>query len=254
MRKTIVGNWKMHGDLKSIEQLLSTVRQALFALDVNVIVCPTFVHLSFVHGKLKHSKLMGLGAQDLSMYKEGAYTGEVAGVMLKELGCHYVIIGHSERRQYHHETNEIVAEKLQQALQAKLVPILCIGETAAERNANKTKKVLETQLTEALQSLPKLSMKLEAPLMIAYEPVWAIGSGVSATEEQIEEAHVFIRKVLEKLVPKLGASLPILYGGSVKAKNAKSILGLNEVSGALVGGASIVANEFVKICDIAASL
>lgn len=247
MHKIIVGNWKMHGDFKAIDKLLCAVRQALFSLDVDVVVCPTFVHLNFVHGKLKHSKLMGLGAQDVSAHHEGAFTGEVAAPMLKEIGCNYVIIGHSERRQYQHETNEIINAKLQRALEAKLIPILCIGETKAERDANKTKKVLETQLTQALQNLPKLNGKV--PLMIAYEPVWAIGAGASASEQQIIDAHAFIRSILIKLLPKLGADLPILYGGSVKAKNAQSILHLPEVAGALVGGASIIAAEFIKICE-----
>jgi triosephosphate isomerase (TIM) len=251
MRKIIVGNWKMHGDFKSIEKLLSMVRLALFALDVDVIVCPSFVYLSFVHGKLKHSKLMALGAQDVSAYAEGAYTGEVAASMLKELGCNYVIIGHSECRQYYHETNETIAAKVQRALDAKLIPILCIGETKAERDANKTKKVLETQLTVALQNLAKLTFKGAAPLMVAYEPVWAIGADVSATQEQIADAHEFIRKALIKLLPKAGTDLPILYGGSVKAKNAAGILRVPQVAGALVGGASINAGEFIKICEAA---
>lgn len=250
MRKIIIGNWKMHGHLKSIDKLLSTVRQALFSLDVDAIVCPTFVHLNFVYNKLKHSKLMALGAQDVSAHKEGAYTGEVAADMLKEMGCDYVIIGHSERRQYHHETNEIIGAKVQRALEAKLIPILCIGETKAERDNGKTKKVLETQLTQALQEVNKLLGK-NSRLMVAYEPVWAIGAAVSATEEQISEAHAFIRKTLIKILPKQGPNLPILYGGSVKAKNAQSILAVPEVAGALVGGASIVAADFIKICEAA---
>jgi triosephosphate isomerase len=254
MRKMIVGNWKMHGDLEAIEKLLSQVRQALFALDVTVVVCPTFVHLMYVHNKLKHSQLMSLGAQDVSQHQDGAYTGEIAASMLKEMGCRYVIIGHSECRQYHHDTDEAIAEKLQQALQAKLIPILCVGETSAERATHKTKKVLETQLETALENVPKLLGKNAVPLCIAYEPVWAIGTNVSATEAQIEEAHSFIRKTLEKLLPKHGQNIPVLYGGSVKAKNAKNILTLPEVAGALVGGASIVANEFIKICEIAHEL
>lgn len=252
MRKVIVGNWKMHGSLKGIEQLLNAVRFALFSLDVDVVVCPTFAHLSFVHGKLKHSKLMQLGAQDVSQHDEGAYTGEVAALMLKEVGCEYVIIGHSERRQYHRESNEIIAEKLQQTLNAKLIPILCIGETEAERKTGKTKKVLETQLNKTLENLK--NVKNMKSLMIAYEPVWAIGTGVNADNAQIEEAHGIIRKVLEKLYPKFGKDMVILYGGSVKAKNVKTILEINNVGGALVGGASLVSDEFIKICETASEI
>lgn len=247
MRKLIIGNWKMHGELKGIEKLLVTVRQALFSLDVDVVVCPTFVHLSFVHGKLKHSKLMQLGAQDVSAHDEGAYTGEVAAPMLKELGCHYVIIGHSECRQYHHDTDEIIAAKMKRALAAQLTPILCIGETKAERDANKTEKVLETQLTQALQNLPVDGLSL----VVAYEPVWAIGTGLTASNEQIGTAHKFIRNTLRKLLPKIADTLPILYGGSVKPKNAQEILAIPEVAGALVGGASIIAEDFISICEAA---
>jgi len=251
MAKIVVGNWKMHGDSKRIEQLLSQVRPALYPLETEVIVCPSFPFLSFVHGKLKHSRLIKLGAQDVSAHQEGAYTGEVAASMLQEIGCEVVLVGHSECRMYHHDTDEMIAAKLNQAIQAGLVPILCVGETLAEREAGETDKVLKQQLKQALTQLIISKNSQTPPLMLAYEPVWAIGTGKNAAEAQIEAVHTFIRETLMQLLPKYGQAIPLLYGGSVNSKNAGGILALPAVDGALVGGASLIAEEFIKICELA---
>ena len=249
MPKIIVANWKMHGNLNSIDELLAKVRPALYPLEIEVVVCPSFPYLGHVHRKLKLSGLIKLGAQDLSAYAEGAYTGEVAVSMLKEVGCQYVLVGHSECRMYHHETNTSIAAKLEQAMQAEILPILCVGESLAEREECKTNQVIKQQLAQALAPLKLRENTDVTPFMIAYEPVWAIGTGVNANNAQIRAVHIFIRKTLVELLPGWAKFIPILYGGSVKAKNAAEILALAEVDGALVGGASLIAEEFIKICE-----
>ncbi len=239
MRKKVVANWKMGADRKLAESLLTDYKREIFHYDTDLVVCPSFVHVALVQAKLKHNREICFGAQDVSAYAEGPYTGEVSAKTLKELDCKYVIIGHSERRTYHQETTALVVEKVKQAQAQGLIPIVCIGETLAERKENQTEKVLWAQLAPILKCF-----KPEEAFWIAYEPVWAIGTGVAATQNDILEAHAFLR---EKLYNHPAAIL--LYGGSVKPSNAAEILGLTNVDGALVGGASLNAKDLMAICQ-----
>jgi triosephosphate isomerase len=239
MHKKIVANWKMGADAQLAESLLTAYKREVFHCDVNLVVCPSFVHIGLTQAKLKHNREIAFGAQDVSAHTDGAYTGEVSAKTLQELDCKYVIIGHSERRTYHHETTAMVAEKIKRVQEQGLMPIVCIGETLAERQAGQTEKVLWAQLEPILKCF-----KAQEEFWIAYEPVWAIGTGVAATRDDILQAHAFLR---EKLYNHRAAVL--LYGGSVKPSNALEILGLENVDGALVGGASLNAQDLIAICQ-----
>ena len=192
MRKKIVANWKMGADQQLVESLLTAYKREVFHCDVDLVVCPSFAHLALTLAKLKHNREICFGAQDVSGHAEGAYTGEVSAKSLKELDCKYVIIGHSERRTYHHETTALIVEKVKRAQEQGLIPIVCIGETLAERKAGQTEEVLWAQLEPVLKCF-----KAGAEFWIAYEPVWAIGTGKSATPEMAEETHKYIRSWLE---------------------------------------------------------
>jgi triosephosphate isomerase len=250
MRKPIVaGNWKMHTTLREAEALVTQVKASCQQDAVDVVVCPPFTALAAVGQLLKGSRI-GLGAQDLFWELQGAFTGEIAAPMLTDVGCRYVIIGHSERRQQFAETDAAVARKAQAALAQGLVPIVCIGETLAQRDARQTFDVLKTQLEGALGKLSAVDVQR---LIVAYEPVWAIGTGRNATPEQAQEAHVFIRQWTSKRFgQETGESLRIQYGGSVNAANAASLLQQPDVDGALVGGASLKAEGFAAIVKAAA--
>ena len=245
-RKLIIaGNWKMN---KTVAEALALVQDLKIALanitEVDIVVCPPFTALSDVTKTIRGSNL-DLGAQDMSEHKPGAYTGEIAGEMLKEFGVRYVILGHSERRQYHKESDELISRKAQAAHAASLQPIICVGETLAEREAGQMEKILETQVRG---SLAKLNNSQMIETIIAYEPVWAIGTGKTATTDQAQEAHAFIRALLVKLYDDATARrVRIQYGGSVKPSNARELMSQPDVDGALVGGASLEAQSFADI-------
>lgn len=212
--------------------------------DIKIVLCPPATHLSAVHEVIKDSSIE-LGGQNLYWENAGAFTGEISAEMLKSVGCHYVIIGHSERRQYFQETDDTVNKKVNQALKSELKPILCVGETLEQREANITERILEKQIIGGLDGLSITQM---ADLVIAYEPVWAIGTGRTATTAQAQEAHHFIRDLIRRMFGKDAAEkLPIQYGGSVKPDNAKNLLSQPDVDGALVGGASLDVKSFVGI-------
>ncbi len=245
-RKLIIaGNWKMN---KTVAEALDLARSLKIELanvkEVDIVVCPPFTALCEVSKAILDSNIR-LGAQNMSEHNVGAYTGEIASVMLKEFSVRYVILGHSERRQYQKESDALVARKALAVHGAALKPIVCIGETLAEREAGQTQKVLETQVRGSLAGLSK---ELMAETVVAYEPVWAIGTGKTATTAQAQEAHAFIRGVLGKMFDEAVARrVRIQYGGSVKPSNARELMSQADVDGALVGGASLEARSFADI-------
>jgi triosephosphate isomerase (TIM) len=212
--------------------------------DREIVICPTFTCLPEVSKDLSDSTI-ALGAQNMYFEKNGAFTGEISGLMLRDAGCHYVIIGHSERRQYFKESDDLVNKKVVAALDMSLIPIMCVGETLEEREAEHTLKVLEKQVKGGLKHLTKEQM---LKIVIAYEPVWAIGTGKTATPAQAEEVHAFIRKLLVELFDQATADkIRILYGGSVKADNVDILMAKPNIDGALVGGAALKADSFIRI-------
>ena len=240
----IAGNWKMYKTAEeSVRFVKSLLAQLSMPLLIDVVVCPPFPSLAPVSEILKGSPI-GLGAQDLHWENEGAFTGEVSPKMLKAAGCHYVIIGHSERRAYFSETHAVIQQKLRAALREKLLPIVCIGERLKEREKGATFDVVSDHL-----SILKALDKEEAErVIIAYEPVWAIGTGKTATPEQAQEVHAFIRKRFQEFHGEpLAKSLRVLYGGSVKPENIEALLDESDIDGALVGGASLEPASFLKI-------
>jgi len=240
-RPFVAGNWKMHGNRASNAVLLDGVLAGIAGLDaVECAVCVPFPYLGEIAGRLKGTSL-AWGAQNVSEHAQGAYTGEVAAGMLKELGCRYVIVGHSERRQIFRETDATIAAKFKAVQGQGMTPILCLGETLSERESGRTEEVVGRQL-EAVFALAKKDQFKDA--VVAYEPVWAIGTGRNATPEQAQAVHAFLRG-------KLPADTPILYGGSVKKDNAASLFGMPDVNGGLIGGASLVAADFVAIAAAA---
>ena len=245
MRKRfIAGNWKMNGTLKSAEQLLSDVAAGSKNIEAELAVFPPFAHLLLCSNYLSGTSIR-FGAQTLSEFPDGAYTGEISATMLTDLGCHYVIVGHSERRQLFHETNEQIYQKCKAAVEAGLIPILCVGETLVEREADRTLSVVHEQLAV----VPRLKDNCAnfADIVIAYEPVWAIGTGQSATPEQAQAVHAAIRAQLYDCDPILAESTRVLYGGSVKPNNAKALFSMPDIDGALIGGASLNAVDFLTI-------
>lgn len=244
-RPLIAGNWKMY---KTPDEAVETAQQLVEHVadvnDVDIMIAPTFTALVPVFNVIQKSPV-ALGAQNLFWENEGAYTGEISAAMLKSAGCQYGIIGHSERRQYFGETNETVNKKIQAAIRAGLKPVFCVGETEKEREAEQTLSVLDKQVKNGLEGL--VSEQLDM-LIIAYEPVWAIGTGKTATEEQAQEVHQFIRSLVEKNFGRpLSDSIRILYGGSVKPDNIAGLMAMPDIDGALVGGASLNAESFSKI-------
>ena len=241
--KIIVANWKMYGDIESsrvwTKDILSNA--AKMPVDTKVVVCPPAPLLPLLNYALSNSPIK-LGGQDCYSQLEGAYTGEISAKLLKDVGCEYVIIGHSERRNYFKETNEIVMAKAQQAIKAGLIPIICIGETEQERAAGKTLSVIERQI---LESMPSEAQK--GNFILAYEPVWAIGSGNLPTMNEIKEVHAAIVKNVSELKTIDITDVCVLYGGSVKPDNAGEILALANVFGVLVGGASLNSGDFFRI-------
>jgi len=249
MRKPIIaGNWKMHLTLDEAGALVQQLKATCEAEALDVVVCPPFTALSSVGALLKGSRI-SLGGQDLFWETQGAFTGEIAPGMLKDVGCQYVIIGHSERRQHFGETDATVHKKLAAALQHGLKPIVCVGETLAEREQATTFDVLTRQLSGALADCERWNC---STITLAYEPVWAIGTGKNATPEQAQEAHAFIRQwIAKRCGAAVAESLRIQYGGSVNAANAHTLLQQPDVDGALVGGASLKADAFSVIVKAA---
>jgi triosephosphate isomerase len=245
-RKLIIaGNWKMN---KTVAEALSLINGLKIDLgnvkEVDIVVCPPYTALESVSKATLDSNIK-LGTQNMSENNVGAFTGEIAAVMLKEFSVRYVILGHSERRQYQKETDALIAKKAAAAHAASLKPIVCVGETLEEREANRTEQVLETQVRGSLGGLSKDQM---VETVVAYEPVWAIGTGKTATTQQAQDAHAFIRGVLAKMFDEATAKkVRIQYGGSVKPTNAKELMSQADVDGALVGGASLEARSFADI-------
>ena len=242
-RKLVAGNWKMHGSRVSNAPLVEAILGSAQPERTDCVICPPFVYLSEI-ARLLRGSATKLGAQDVCAEGQGAYTGEVSAAMLKDVGCDYVIVGHSERRNLYGEDDELVARKFAAALAHGLKPILCVGELLAEREAERTHEVVGRQL-EAVVALTGIEAFAEA--VIAYEPVWAIGTGRTASPEQAQQVHGFIRQRLAQRDAKIAARLQILYGGSVKTGNARELFAQSDVDGGLIGGASLKAEEFLSI-------
>ena len=245
-RKLIIaGNWKMNKTVAEALALVDDLKRELANVkEVDIVVCPPYTALESVSKATLDSNLK-LGAQNMSENNVGAFTGEIAAVMLKEFSARYVILGHSERRQYQKESDALIAKKAAAAHAAALKPIVCVGETLAEREGNQTEQVLETQVRGSLAGLPK-DQAIET--VIAYEPVWAIGTGKTATTQQAQDAHAFIRGLIAKIYDEATArKVRIQYGGSVKPANARELMSQPDVDGALVGGASLEARSFADI-------
>lgn len=250
MRKPIVaGNWKMHKTLQEALQLVQEIQQGISVCpQVEVVVCPPFTALAGVGAAIAGTPLK-LGAQNMHWEKSGAFTGEIAPAMLQELNCHYVIIGHSERRSLFGETDALVNRKLQTALAHNLRPIVCVGETLAEREAGQTETVIATQVQQGLKGLTREAL---ASLVIAYEPVWAIGTGLTATPDQAQAVHHFIRELLQKMADApTAAGIRLQYGGSVKPANAQELFAQPDIDGGLIGGAALDAAAFIAIVKAA---
>jgi triosephosphate isomerase len=245
-RNLVVGNWKMNGNRLVNTELLAGIEES-GPFVAEVAVCVPFPYLSEVALALQGHKMMGWGAQDCSAHESGAYTGEVSAAMLAEFGCRYVIVGHSERRAYHAESDQLVADKAKVALAHKLTPIVCVGETLAEREAGQTDAVVKRQMSAVIHTLGHCISQV----VVAYEPVWAIGTGRTATPEQAQAVHALLRTQLHAASPKSG-DMQILYGGSVKADNAATLFAQPDIDGGLIGGASLKAADFVAICRAAA--
>ena len=248
MKKLVVGNWKMHGSRSANAELLKGLLDADLSVSApraDVAVCVPFVYLADVQAALGGSAI-AFGSQDVSCHKQGAYTGEVSGAMLKEFGVKYAIVGHSERRSYHAESSALVAQKARAALDEGLTPIVCVGETLAEREANQTEFVVAEQLKAVVALLGADITKV----VVAYEPVWAIGTGKTATPDQAQAVHAFLRQQLIAPQPQ-AASVPLLYGGSMKPDNAAELLAQPDIDGGLIGGASLKAADFAAIARAA---
>lgn len=249
MRKMIVaGNWKMYGSSSESELLLkSLIEGEDQAQNCDLIVFPPYVYLHLTQALLQDTDI-SWGAQDVSFEPKGAFTGEISANMLRDMGCKYTLVGHSERRQYHEETNEQVAKKFIAATIADIKPILCVGETLAERTAGQTLQIVSEQIN-ALLDLEN-GVKSLYNGVIAYEPVWAIGTGQTATPEEAQEIHSAIRELIAVRDPDLAQRLPLLYGGSVKRENAESLFAMPDIDGGLIGGASLDAQHFLDIAKL----
>ncbi|MEZ5643748.1 MAG: triose-phosphate isomerase [Burkholderiaceae bacterium] len=245
-KKLIAGNWKMNGGLAANEALVQAMLAGIGQPAADVALCAPAPYLAQLQGLLQGSPI-AWGAQDISAHEQGAYTGEVSAAMLRDFACRYVIVGHSERRQYHGETDEAVATKAQQALAAGITPIVCVGETLAQREAGETESVVKRQLAAVIHTVGHCITEI----VVAYEPVWAIGTGKTATPEQAQQVHAVLRAQLAAATthPK---RVHILYGGSMNAANASSLLAQPDIDGGLIGGASLKAADFLQIISACA--
>lgn len=248
-RPLVAGNWKMHGSRAENTALLDALLARLNGVSAEVLVCAPFVYVSEIASRLAGTQI-AVGAQSLCAEPVGAFTGEVSAAMLQDIGCKYVLVGHSERRSLFHEDNGLVARKFVAAQSKGLVPVLCVGESLAERQSEQTFAVIREQLDAVLAAA---GIAAFAQAVVAYEPVWAIGTGLTATPEQAQEVHAFIRGHLAKQDATVAAGVRILYGGSVKGSNAAELFAMADVDGGLVGGASLKADEFLQICAAAHS-
>ena len=250
MRQPLVmGNWKMNGRRSTVETLLKGVLAEISGLSgVEIVVCPPFPYLGFAIERLAANDAVACGAQDVSAHTDGAYTGEVSADMARDVGCRFAIIGHSERRTLFGESDAVVAQKFARALAADLTPVLCVGETAAERDAGRTQEVVLRQLSAVFKVCGSGAFECA---VVAYEPVWAIGTGRAASPDEAQRVHRYIRDVIAQQSAQAAGRLRILYGGSVKAQNARELFGQDDIDGGLIGGASLVPADFVGICRAA---
>ena len=249
-RALIAGNWKMNGSLALNAALLSELQsgvQGLGKLECDVAVCVPAPYLAQVQAALQGSSIKW-GAQDVSGQAGGAFTGEVAAAMLNDFSCHYAIVGHSERRTYHAESDEVVAKKALQLLKAGITPIICVGETLQERKAEHTEQVVGRQLNAVVSALDQSDL---ARIVVAYEPVWAIGTGMTATPEMAQRVHAFLRSQLAGVDKDLAQRVQILYGGSMKPDNAEALLAMQDIDGGLIGGAALKSADFLGIVSAA---
>jgi triosephosphate isomerase (TIM) len=265
-RPLVIGNWKMNGDIAMAEHLLASLRDALapsLLERVDVAVCPPFPYLGLAAARLAGSRL-AWGAQDVCAFDNGAFTGEVSAAMLADLGCGWALVGHSERRTLFGDTDEAVARKAAQAIAAGVVPVICVGETLAEREAGQAERVLARQVDAVLPVLDAAQRqtgggagrgrgaeRVAERFVFAYEPVWAIGTGRTATPAQAQEIHALVRQRVARAGVADAGALRILYGGSVKPSNASELFGQADVDGGLIGGAALVAEDFVQVCAAA---
>ena len=247
MRKTIVaGNWKMNASKESVNKLVMGILSGMGDVSSEVVICAPFPYLSQVEALITHSQVR-LGAQNLNTNMSGAFTGEVSADMIKDFGAQHVIVGHSERRSFYGETNTIVAEKVKAALDSGLIPLFCVGETLEQREAGETESVVAAQIN-TVADLVGIDAFLN--IVVAYEPVWAIGTGVTASPEQAQEVHAFIRQLLANNNYDVAQQTPILYGGSMNAANAKELIACADIDGGLIGGASLKPEDFLQICRV----
>jgi triosephosphate isomerase len=245
-RPLIAGNWKMNGSLATNATLLSELHSGIVdigQLQSDVAICVPATYLGQVQTALQNSAIKW-GAQDVSNHLSGAYTGEVSSSMLNDFSCFYTIVGHSERRQYHAESDELVAAKTLRLLEAGIVPIVCVGETLQERKAGNTEQVVSRQLTAVLKMVDK---NVLSKIVVAYEPVWAIGTGITATPDMAQQVHAFLRSQVALFDEEVAQRVQILYGGSMKSDNAASLLAMKDIDGGLIGGASLKSVDFLGI-------
>lgn len=248
MRRTLIaGNWKLNGSLAANANLLAEIKLGLGTQNCDVLVCVPAVYLAQCAEILAGSSVL-FGAQDVSVHDSGAYTGEISAAMLADLACRYVIVGHSERRAYHHESNELVAKKTVQALKSGICPIVCVGETLEQRELGQTSEVLTAQLQAVIDLLDSGAL---GQIVIAYEPVWAIGTGKTATPQMAQDVHAMLRRQLADRDVEAAAKVRILYGGSMKPENAKELLSMGDIDGGLIGGAALKSKDFLSIAAAA---
>ncbi|HEY8102802.1 MAG TPA: triose-phosphate isomerase [Burkholderiaceae bacterium] len=246
-RKLVAGNWKMNGSLAANATLLAGIKSGLGASNCDVAVCAPAPYFAQCQAELTGTAI-SWGAQDLSLHESGAYTGEVSAAMLLDFGCRYVIIGHSERRAYHGETNDVVAKKTVRALKSGLIPIVCVGETLTQREAGQIERIVGEQIDAVLESINAGDL---VNMVIAYEPVWAIGTGKTATPQMAQDVHAMLRAKLAAKDVAVASKVQILYGGSMKPDNAKELLMMPDIDGGLIGGAALKATDFLSIIHAA---
>jgi triosephosphate isomerase len=247
----VAANWKMNGDIALVDAMVSSLKDVKLLPAVKVIICPSSLHLALLKSKLVETKLSNLlkvGAQNVNEHSSGAYTGEISTAMLQDLSVNYVILGHSERRSLYNESSTLIAKKVDASLEAEITPILCIGESEAERAAGKTEAVLISQLKPVIE---QVGINKFIDVVIAYEPVWAIGTGKTASSAMAQETHQFIRHYLAQQNELVASKVSILYGGSVNAANCKELFAQADIDGGLIGGASLQAEQFKIICTAA---
>lgn len=242
-RNLVVGNWKMKINHQSAQKLINDLIEDLPSLEADIAVCPPYLYIPEVSSYLEGTPI-SWGAQNVATHAEGAYTGEIAAVMLKDFKCKYAIVGHSERRANYADTDSTVALRFQQAVKEKIIPIFAVGELLEDREQNKTFDVVSKQLNAVIDHV---GIEHFECAVIAYEPVWAIGTGMTASAEQAQEVHLFIRQLLAEKSSKIAKNIQIIYGGSVKPSNAEALFAMPDIDGALVGGDSLSADSFLKI-------